>query len=69
MDRDNSWDRVEKAYAAMVYGEGNKADNAVDAIKNSYADDVTDEFVVPTVIERTVLRLSLTTAYLLQLPS
>ncbi len=51
MDRDNRWERVEKAYAAMVYGEGNKADNAVDAIKASYAQDVTDEFVVPTVID------------------
>ena len=51
MDRDNRWERVGKAYDAMVYGEGNKADNAVDAIKASYADDVTDEFVVPTVID------------------
>ena len=51
MDRDNRWDRVEKAYAAMVYGEGNKADDAVQAIKDSYAADVTDEFVVPTVID------------------
>lgn len=49
MDRDNRWDRVEKAYAAMVYGEGNKADNAVDAVKESYANEVTDEFVIPTV--------------------
>ena len=51
MDRDNRWDRVEKAYAAMVYGEGNKADCPVCAIKNSYNDGVTDEFVVPCVIE------------------
>ena len=51
MDRDNNWDRVEKAYAAMVYGEGNKADCPVCAIKNSYNDGVTDEFVVPCVIE------------------
>ena len=51
MDRDNRWDRVEKAYAAMVYGEGNKNTSAVDAIKASYAEDVTDEFVVPTVID------------------
>ena len=49
MDRDNRWERVEKAYAAMVYGEGNKADDAVEAVKASYADDVTDEFVIPTV--------------------
>ncbi|MDD6490114.1 MAG: 2,3-bisphosphoglycerate-independent phosphoglycerate mutase [Clostridia bacterium] len=51
MDRDTNWDRVEKAYAAMVYGEGNKADNAVSAVEKSYADGVTDEFVIPTVCE------------------
>lgn len=49
MDRDNRWERVEKAYAAMVYGEGNKADDAVEAVKASYANEVTDEFVIPTV--------------------
>ena len=49
MDRDNRWDRVEKAYAAMVYDEGNKNANAVEAVKASYAEGVTDEFVVPTV--------------------
>ena len=51
MDRDNRWERVEKAYAAMVYGEGEKADDAVKAVADSYAKDVTDEFVIPTVIE------------------
>ena len=51
MDRDNRWERVEKAYAAMVYGEGVKADCPVQAVADSYANDVTDEFVVPTVIE------------------
>lgn len=49
MDRDNRWERVEKAYAVMVYGEGNKAQDAVQAVKDSYAEGVTDEFVVPTV--------------------
>ncbi len=49
MDRDNRWERVEKAYSAMVYGEGVKNDSAVEAVKNSYAEDVTDEFVVPVV--------------------
>ncbi|MGN0499183.1 MAG: 2,3-bisphosphoglycerate-independent phosphoglycerate mutase [Acutalibacteraceae bacterium] len=49
MDRDNRWERVEKAYAAMVYGEGNKAQDAVEAVKASYANEVTDEFVIPTV--------------------
>lgn len=51
MDRDNRWDRVEKAYAAMVYGEGVEADCPVCAVKNSYAQEVTDEFVVPAVIK------------------
>jgi len=53
MDRDNAWDRVEKAYAAMVYGEGNKASCPVQAIEDSYKADVTDEFVVPVVIDNT----------------
>ncbi len=50
MDRDNRWDRVEKAYAAMVYGEGNHSDCAADAMQKSYDAEVTDEFVIPTVI-------------------
>ena len=49
MDRDNRWDRVEKAYAAFVYGEGEKAANALECIEASYAADVTDEFVLPCV--------------------
>lgn len=49
MDRDNRWERVNKAYAAMVYGEGNKSCCAVKAVEDSYAEGVTDEFVVPTV--------------------
>ncbi|MBQ9118631.1 MAG: 2,3-bisphosphoglycerate-independent phosphoglycerate mutase [Lachnospiraceae bacterium] len=52
MDRDNRWDRVEKAYAAMVYGEGEKAACPMCAMKASYEADVTDEFVVPTVMEK-----------------
>ncbi|MCQ2492492.1 MAG: 2,3-bisphosphoglycerate-independent phosphoglycerate mutase [Lachnospiraceae bacterium] len=51
MDRDNNYDRVEKAYAAMVYGEGAKATDAVEAMQASYDAGVTDEFVIPTVIE------------------
>ena len=50
MDRDNRWDRVQKAYNAIVMGQGNTADSAIDAIDASYKEDVTDEFVVPTVI-------------------
>ncbi len=50
MDRDNRWERVEKAYSAMVLGEGNTCESAVTAVKESYNDGVTDEFVVPTVV-------------------
>lgn len=50
MDRDNRWDRVEKAYKAIALGEGVKATDPVQAIADSYANEVNDEFVVPTVI-------------------
>ncbi|HLO27387.1 MAG TPA: 2,3-bisphosphoglycerate-independent phosphoglycerate mutase, partial [Geobacteraceae bacterium] len=50
MDRDNRWERVEKAYAAMVYGEGAPFVSAGTAIEKSYLDGVTDEFVVPSVV-------------------
>ena len=50
MDRDNRWDRVEKAYNALTKGEGETATSAVGAMEASYAKDVTDEFFVPTVI-------------------
>ncbi len=49
MDREKRWERVEKAYAAMVYGEGNHNASPVDTMTESYANDVTDEFIVPTV--------------------
>ncbi len=51
MDRDNRWERVGKAYDAMVYGEGDKFACGICAMKNSYDNGVTDEFVVPAVIE------------------
>ena len=51
MDRDKNWDRVQKAYDAMVYGKGNTAASAVEAIEKSYAEKVTDEFVIPTVVK------------------
>lgn len=51
MDRDNAWDRVEKAYNAMVLGEGVAETDPVQAIKNSYANNVTDEFMLPTVVD------------------
>ncbi len=49
MDRDSNWDREEKAYAAFVYGEGEKAANWKECIEASYANDVTDEFILPCV--------------------
>ncbi len=50
MDRDNNWDRVKMAYDSLVTGEGVKATDAVQAMADSYANDKTDEFVLPTVI-------------------
>jgi 2,3-bisphosphoglycerate-independent phosphoglycerate mutase len=52
MDRDNNWDRIEKAYVAITKGEGEKATCPVQAIADSYAKEVNDEFVVPVVIEK-----------------
>ncbi len=54
MDRDNRWERVGKAYAAMVYGEGVQNSDPVDAVRKSYetvdeeGKNITDEFVIPT---------------------
>lgn len=50
MDRDNRFERVEKAYAALTYGEGLTASSAAEAMQQSYDAGVTDEFVVPTVV-------------------
>ncbi len=50
MDRDKRWDRVEKAYNALVKGEGIKATSATSAIEESYQKEIFDEFVEPTVI-------------------
>lgn len=50
MDRDNNYDRVEKAYLALTKGEGLTADSAADGIQASYDRDETDEFVKPTVV-------------------
>lgn len=49
MDRDNRWERVVRAYDAIVNGEGNFNVSAVDAMEKSYGAEVTDEFVEPTV--------------------
>lgn len=52
MDRDNRWERVQKAYDAMVLGKGETCDSAVTCIAESYNKEITDEFVVPTVITK-----------------
>jgi len=51
MDRDKRWDRVEKAYNALVIGEGNKANSPIEAVLNSYEQKITDEFIEPTVVK------------------
>ena len=53
MDRDNRWERVGKAYDALVLGEGRSAPDALAAIEDAYARGETDEFVAPTVIAGT----------------
>lgn len=50
MDRDKRWERVEKSYRAMVYGDGPTAQEPIQAVEESYAASVYDEFVMPTVI-------------------
>ncbi len=52
MDRDQRWDRVEKAYLALTKGEGVKGSDAAESVQKSYDEGVTDEFVLPTVIEK-----------------
>ena len=51
MDRDKRWERVEQAYQAIVHGKGQKCADPVEAIEASYAAGVTDEFIVPLVID------------------
>ena len=51
MDRAHNYGRLEKSYKAMVYGEGERADNAYQAIKSAYARGEDDEFILPTVIK------------------
>ena len=52
MDRDNNWDRIEKAYDAIANGKGETSECPVKAIEDSYAKELTDEFVIPVVIEK-----------------
>lgn len=49
MDRDKRWARVKLAYDAMVHGVGNKTTNVIHAVESSYAENVTDEFIIPIV--------------------
>ncbi|MEO5563267.1 MAG: 2,3-bisphosphoglycerate-independent phosphoglycerate mutase, partial [Chitinophagaceae bacterium] len=50
MDRDKRWERVKLAYDAMVFGTGDKATDGIAAVENSYRQNITDEFIKPTVI-------------------
>jgi 2,3-bisphosphoglycerate-independent phosphoglycerate mutase len=50
MDRDKRWERIKLAYDALVNGKGEKATDAIQAIENSYHNNITDEFIKPTVI-------------------
>ena len=52
MDRDKRWDRLERAYDAMVYGTGIQNSDPVDAVAQSYKNGVTDEFVEPVVCDK-----------------
>ena len=52
MDRDNAWDRVEKAYAAMVYGEGRNCNRTSSGNRRFLCKEVTDEFMLPTVLDK-----------------
>jgi 2,3-bisphosphoglycerate-independent phosphoglycerate mutase len=54
MDRDKRWDRTEKAYLCLTEGAGNKADSALEAIRKSYEQKITDEFVLPAIISGVV---------------
>jgi len=52
MDRDNRWDREQKAYNAIVYGKGKKFSSSADLVRYSYKNDTNDEFVVPAIVEK-----------------
>lgn len=52
MDRDNRWERVEKCYRSMVYGEGPTYSNAMDCVEDNYKNGIYDEFVLPSVMTK-----------------
>jgi 2,3-bisphosphoglycerate-independent phosphoglycerate mutase len=51
MDRDHRWERTRRAYDALVHGVGEHADSATDAVRRAYEAGITDEFILPTVID------------------
>ncbi len=59
MDRDNRWERVKLAYDALVHGMGEKNTSATEAIELSYAQNITDEFIKPTVIIKNTLPVAI----------
>jgi 2,3-bisphosphoglycerate-independent phosphoglycerate mutase len=50
MDRDKRWERIKLAYDALVNGHGQKSTDAIEAVENSYKKNITDEFILPTVV-------------------
>ena len=50
MDRDTNWERTEKAYNAIVKGEGDETDDLINSVKKSYKNGVTDEFILPLIL-------------------
>ena len=52
MDRDNNWDRLEKSYNAIVYGDGEEFNTAKEVIDNNYVKEIYDEFVVPAILDK-----------------
>lgn len=52
MDRDQRWDRIEKSYRAMVYGEGPQYSDPIEAVEDSYQNEIYDEFILPAVMTK-----------------
>src|SRR5690242_4464586 len=50
MDREQRWDRTQRAFDAIVHGTGDQADDPIEAVRRSYERGITDEFIEPTVI-------------------
>ncbi|TLS35326.1 2,3-bisphosphoglycerate-independent phosphoglycerate mutase [Pseudalkalibacillus caeni] len=52
MDRDKRWDRIEKSYRAMVYGDGPKYTDPIELVEDNYKNEIYDEFVIPSVLTK-----------------